>query len=163
LPGREITEVAAAAELGRSGEGGRASVKANPFPRWLPEVAADAVVVQPDDFITEARGNLWTFGLDDEQRAAVTPAEIEAFVRAVALARGRWLTARGARSMRFYCWYDAMAGQLRLSLVSVGSGQLPFKCPVEPTAELGEVIEDFLKSVALVPPTPLPVWVAVVP
>ena len=64
---------------------------ANPFPEWLAEVAADAVVVRPDDVTAEARGNLWTFGLSAEQRAVVTSAEVEEFVRAVAAARGRWL------------------------------------------------------------------------
>jgi hypothetical protein len=135
----------------------------NPFPGWLTEVAADAVVIHPDDLIIEARGNLWTSGLDDEQRAAATSAQIEEFVRAVAEARGRWLSERGAGSMRFYCWHDAQAGQLRLSLVSVGSGPLPFECPVAPAVELGEVVEAFLGAVAVVPQTSLPVWVAVVP
>ena len=53
----------------------------NPFPEWLTDVAADAVVTLPEDTIAEARGNLWTFGLDNEQRAAVTTADIEEFVR----------------------------------------------------------------------------------
>jgi hypothetical protein len=34
------------------------------------------VVVRPDDAIAEGRGNLWTFDLDDEQRAAVIPAVV---------------------------------------------------------------------------------------
>lgn len=135
----------------------------NPFPEWLTEVAADAVVIRPDDMIAEARGNMWTFGLDDEQRAAVTPAEIEEFVRAVAAARSRSLAERGAGPMRFYCWHDAQAGQLRLSLVSAGSEPLPFGCLVEPAAELSRVVQDFLEAVVADPPAQLPVWVAVVP
>jgi hypothetical protein len=70
-------------------------VEANPFPSWLAEVAADAVVVHADDITAEARGNLWTFGLDEDQRAAVSPADIEEFVRLVAAARGQWLAERG--------------------------------------------------------------------
>ena len=65
--------------------------------------------------------------------------------------------------MRFYCWHDAQAGQLRFSLVSAGLEPLPFGCPVESEAELGQVVRDFLGAVAVVPPAPLPVWVAVVP
>lgn len=136
---------------------------ANPFPEWLAEVAADGVVVCPDDMIAEARGNLWCFGLDDEQRAAVAAAEVEGFVRAVAAARGRWLVERGAGPMRYYCWHDAQAGQLRLSLVSAGPGPLPFGCPVDLAAELDGVVRDFIGAVDVVPPAPLPVWVAVVP
>jgi hypothetical protein len=138
-------------------------VAANPFPGWLAEVAADPVVVRPDDLIAEARANLWTFGLDDEQRVVVTPAEVEEFIRAVAAARGRWLATRGAGPMRFYCWHDAQAGQIRVSLVSAGPGPLPFGCPIEPTGELSEVVRAFLGAVSVVPPAPLPVWVAVVP
>ncbi len=61
--------------------------EADPFPGWLAEVAADAVVVRPDDQLAEARGNHWGFGLSAEQRAVVTPAGVEGFVRSVAAAR----------------------------------------------------------------------------
>jgi hypothetical protein len=134
---------------------------ANPFPEWLAEVAADAVVVRPDDVTAEARCNLWTFGLSAEQRAAVTVAEVEEFVRAVVAARGRWLAARGAGPMRFYCWHDAQAGQLRFSLVSAGAAPLPFGCPIEPVSVLRAVVRDFLA--AGTPGDPLLVWVTVVP
>ncbi len=134
----------------------------NPFPGWMAEVAADDVVVRPGDFTAEARGNLWTFGLSEEQRAAVTLIEIEEFVRAVAAARGRWLAERKAGPMRFYCWHDAQAGQLRLSLVSAGYDALPFSCPIEPVSELRAVVRDFLGATT-VTSTPLPVWVTVVP
>jgi hypothetical protein len=133
----------------------------NPFPEWLREVAADAVVVRPDDLTAEARGNLWTFGLSAEQRAAVTPAEVEEFVGAVAAARGRWLAARGAGPMRFYCWHDAQAGQLRLSLVSAGDTPLPFGCLIEPVSVLSPVVRDFLGAGAS--GDALLVWVAIVP
>ncbi len=136
---------------------------ANPFPGWLAEVSADAVVVRPDDTTAEARGNLWTFGLDEDQRAAIGPAEVEAFVRAVAAARGRWLAERGSGPMRFYCWHDAQAGQLRLSLVSASGAGLPFVCPVEPVSVLGAVAQGFLAVGAVASPDPLLVWVAVVP
>lgn len=134
----------------------------NPFPAWLAEVAADAVVVRPDDITAEARGNLWTFGLDDEQRAVVTPDEVEEFVRVIARARGQWLAERGAGPMRFYCWHDTQARQLRFSLVSAEQVALPFACPVATTADLAAVVRDFLGTVVAVP-VPLPVWVATLP
>jgi hypothetical protein len=65
--------------------------------------------------------------------------------------------------MRFYCWHDALAGQLRLSLVLAGQPALPFGCPVDPTADPTAVVQGFLKAVAVPPPAPLPVWVVVVP
>jgi hypothetical protein len=77
--------------------------------------------------------------------------------------RGRWLAEYGVGPMRFYCWCDAQAGQLRFSLVSAGPSLLPFRCLVEPAAELGAAARNFLAANAVIPPAPLPVWVAVVP
>lgn len=138
-------------------------MSANPFPGWLAEVAADEVVVRPDDVAAEARGNLWTFGLDAGQRAAVTPAEAEAFVRAVAVARSVWLAARRVGPMRLYCWHDEMAGQLRLSLVTASGAALPFSCQIDPAAELSAVVRSFLGAGSAPQSAPLPVWVAVIP
>jgi hypothetical protein len=136
-------------------------VAANPFSEWLTDVVADPVVTLPEDMIAEARGNLWTFGLDNEQLAVVTAAEVEEFVRVVVVARGRWLAEHGAAPMWFYCWHDAQVGQLRFSLISCGDTTLPFECPVEQVADLGTVVRDFLAAVAL--PMPLRVWVAAIP
>lgn len=72
----------------------------NPFLRLLPEVPTDGIVVRPEDITAEARGNLWSFGLDDDQRVALTPAAIEEFVRSVAAARGRWLAVPYRRAKR---------------------------------------------------------------
>jgi hypothetical protein len=137
-------------------------VTTNPFAEWLTEVVADPIVVLPEDIIAEARGNLWTFGLDNGQRGAVTSASVEEFVRAVVAARGRWLAEHSAGPMRFYCWHDAQARQLRFSLVSAGNAALPFDCPVEAAADLCRIVREFLAS-AEVSPIPLPVWVATVP
>src|SRR5262245_48050555 len=107
---------------------------ANPFPGWLADVASDAVVVRPDDIIAEANGNLWTFGLDEDERAIVTPGMVEQFIRTVAAARSQWLAENRAGQMHFYCWHDCQADQLRFSLVSADHAALPFACPTEPTA-----------------------------
>ena len=135
----------------------------NPFLGWLAEVASDPVVVCPDDILVEAQRNLWTFGLGADQQAAVAPAEVEEFVRAVVAARGRWLASCGAGPMRFYCWHDGQAGQLRFSLVSVSPARLPFGCPVEPVSTLGTVVRAFLGLAATETHALLPVWVTILP
>ena len=135
----------------------------NPFPEWLAEVAADTIVIRPDAINAEAQGNLWTFALDPEQRAAVTPADVEEFVRAVAAARGRALAERGGTAMWFYCWHDMQAGQLRLSLISAAHGRLPFAGEVERVSDLRVVARGFLGSGLEAPPIPLPVWVLELP
>ncbi len=117
---------------------------ANPFVGWLAEVAADAVVIRPDDLEAEAGGNLWSFSLSPEQAAAVSVAEVEAFANGVADARRVWISARRAGPMDLYWWHDAQAGQLRFSLVSAVHSRLPFGCEVVPAASLAAVASDWL-------------------
>lgn len=121
-------------------------VAASPFPEWLAEVTADGVVVRPDDTTAEARSNLWSFGLSAEQRAVVTASDVVAFIDAVSAARGRWLAVRGLGPMRFYCWHDTQAGQLRFSLVSGGSIRHLFGAPIEPVSIPRAVAQDFLSG-----------------
>lgn len=132
----------------------------NPFPGWLAEVAGDEIVVRPDEPDTEARCNQWGFGLDAEQRAVVTARDVEEFIWAVVKARGRWLAERGLGPMRFYCWPDAQAGQLRFSLVSSGGIRGLFACPVDAVSLLRVVVSDFLIAPSA---ESLPVWVTTVP
>ncbi len=134
----------------------------NPFVEWLDEVAADTVVIRPDDINAEARGNLWTFALEPEQQAAVTTAEVEEFVQAVAAARARSLAECG-HAMLFYCWHDVQAGQLRLSLVSPLHGRLPFACDVERVSDLNVIVRGFLQLAPFSAASPLPVWVRELP
>lgn len=133
----------------------------NPLHDWLAEDAANPVSVRIEDTTAESRENLRCFGLNPEQRDAVTVAEAVDFVRAVAAARGRWLAEHGAAPMRFYCWHDAQAGQLRFSLVSCSDAELPFRCSVEQVTELSTVVKAFLSDANTT--GPLHVWVVIVP
>jgi hypothetical protein len=119
---------------------------ANPFPAWLPDVAADAVVVDPGNIAAEAHGNQWSFSITLEQAAAVSIADVEAFAAAVAEARRAWLSARGAGPMVLYWWHDEQAGQLTFSLVSAAHGRLPFGCRVIPAASFRVVAQAWLTS-----------------
>ncbi len=62
--------------------------------------------------------------------------------------------------MRFYCWYDAQADQLRFSLISASSHSLPFECRLEQVADLGMVVGDLLCANLSMP---LRIWVREVP
>lgn len=129
--------------------GGIPTVAANPFPEWLAEVAADTVVVHPDNITAEARGNLWSFTLAPEQAAAVSVADVETFAAGVAESRRSWLAARGFGTMVLYWWHDVQAGQLRFSLVSATHSRLPFECEVVPAESLSAVASAWLGSTAL--------------
>ena len=120
----------------------------NPFPEWLAEVAADAVLVRPGDPDAEARGNAWSFALSPEQAAAVSVADAVAFAAGVADGRRAWLAAHAAGPMTLYWWHDEQAGLLRFGLVSA-PGALPFGCAVAPAASLAAVVSEWLNSPTL--------------
>jgi hypothetical protein len=63
--------------------------------------------------------------------------------------------------MLLYCWHDGQADQLRLSLVSMSHGQLPFSGSIERVADLSLVVQAFLDSAE--PRSPLPVWTTALP
>jgi hypothetical protein len=119
---------------------------ANPFPQWLPDVVADAVIVDPGNIAAEARGNQWSFSITLEMAAAVSITDVEAFAAGVADARRAWLSVRGAGPMVLYWWHDEQAGQLRFSLVSAAHGRLPFGCCVIPAQSFRVIAEEWLKS-----------------
>lgn len=118
----------------------------NPLPGWLAEIAADSVAVHADNIGIEASANMWSISLSPEQTEAVSAAEVEEFVRAIAVARGKWLAAHGKGPMTLYCWHDEQAGQLRFSLVSASHGRVPFGCEVVPVEDLAAVVRGFLDS-----------------
>ena len=113
---------------------------------WLAEVAADPVVVCPDDIDAEARGNRWSFALSPEQAAVVAVADVIAFAAGVEAARRSWLMAHHCKPMVMYWWHDAQAGQLRFGLVSASHGRLPFGCSVVPALSLEAVVAEWLAS-----------------
>lgn len=121
-------------------------MRENPFETWLAEVGGDEVLVDLWDVNAEAHANLWAFSLDAAQAARLRPAEVAAFVRSVSDSRDERVRARGLEPMRFYCWLDEQAVQLRFSLVSARHGRLPFGCPVAETDDLESIASAFLAS-----------------
>jgi hypothetical protein len=119
---------------------------ANPFLEWFSEVAGDEVVSEPFNIFAEAHGNLWSFSVTSAQAAALRPAHVASFIRSVAEARSRQLSARGPKAMLFYCWHDEQAAQLRFSLVSAEHGRLPFARSIELAPDLESVVASFLNS-----------------
>ncbi len=115
---------------------------------WIDEVASDKLTVDPTDMVTEGQSNLWSFTLPSDDASARDHKIIERFIEQVIDARCSVLRERGAPSgsMRFYCWHDEMAAQLRFSLVSACHEKLPFGCIVDPVPELVRIVESFVSS-----------------
>lgn len=51
-----------------------------------------------------------------------------------------------SHGMLFYLWHDAMASQLRFSLISDFHHNLPFGCPLKIIGNMDPIIEEFLAS-----------------
>jgi len=102
---------------------------------WFQFAVEDALVIDVDCINEEARGNLCS--LSPAEGCEPDPAALAAFVRRVAAHRAPELH---GHPMRFYCWHDAQARQLRLSLVSTAHGRLPFGCVHETTPDVERVV-----------------------
>lgn len=153
----------------------------NPLLEWLPEVAADRVVVRPGDIDAEAQGNLWSFSLTGDQAAALAPSDVTRFAMQVIDSRRLQLVRGGYPPMRIYWWHDEQAAQLRFSLVSATRQSLPFGCEVLPASSLDTIARAWLnptqqtvswEELEPVPfsesthdelPYVLPVWAAQIP
>lgn len=120
----------------------------NSFSEWLPEVAADPVLLSPGDLNSEAQANLWTFALTPEEAAVIPQSEVEKFLLEIINSRGKHLLNRKVqpKSVVFYCWHDEQASQLRFSLVSKSHGRLPFGCRVKEVSNPSSIVRSFLQS-----------------
>jgi len=107
---------------------------------WLQQAAGDAIVIDGEDMLHEARSNLWAFSPREDQHAGLDAESVAWFVATVADSRQAALRAQGLPAMTFYCWHDGQARQLRFSLVSSAHGRLPFAGPVR-HAPLREIVE----------------------
>lgn len=93
---------------------------------YLDELCAETPVYRPDDRRVESAENTWhlaPLGFGD------TDADVAVADRGMRQLAGCWLekvwSAQPGAACTFYTWYDAQAGQLRLSLTSRAPTDLP--------------------------------------
>ena len=98
---------------------------------------------------------MWVWGCLDADDPALNMASVSQFILEVIENRRSALHASASPSMRFYCWIDALAGQLRFSLVSTAHGRLPFGCQIVETTDIGNIVQLYLNLCLC-----LPEWVA---
>ncbi|HDS0949415.1 TPA: hypothetical protein QDZ34_001038 [Stenotrophomonas maltophilia] len=108
---------------------------------WFLFAVEDALVIDTDFINEEARGNLCSFS--PAEGCEPDAGALAAFVRRVAAHRALELD---GHPMRFYCWHDAQARQLRLSLVSTAHGRLPFGCVHETTPDVDCVVRAIVEQ-----------------
>ena len=106
---------------------------------WINEISDNLKLVISPDINEEANSNLYTFGISDFDDK---PEAIFLFIK-------ECLKVYELKSfktrMNFYCWYDEMANQLRISSVSTSHGKLPFQCKIK-TCSLQKLTSEMVQG-----------------
>ena len=115
---------------------------------WLHSCSLPDETVLSGDRQEEASGNLTWISPTAAQAEKLTPGDLAQWARAIADRRALQLKQLGcgAAFMRFYCWHDGLAGQLRTSAVRNDGHPLPFACMVSETEDIESVCVEFLRS-----------------
>jgi hypothetical protein len=121
----------------------------SPFAEWFPDVVSNPIVVDANNMLREAQENQWTFSLTNEQADSLNVEDVVDFLEAVIEQRQQWLLDNRASSMKFYCWHDKQAGQLRFSMVSDLHDHLPFAGEIVSVSAIDTVVTVWLLSEAL--------------
>ncbi len=121
----------------------------SPFAECYPEIASYPIVVDANNMLREAQENQWSFSLSIEQADSLNVEDVVDFLEAVVEHRQQWLLDNHASSMKFYCWHDKQAGQLRFSLISDSHNHLPFTGEIVSVSAIDTVVTEWLLSEAL--------------
>jgi hypothetical protein len=93
----------------------------------------------------EARENTWSVRRADEDPSSV--ASVDAALRSLAEAwADRLQKHRAHGDATFYVWYDAQAGELRVSLSSQRASALPFGATVRLLSDPRPILDEFLND-----------------
>jgi len=116
---------------------------------WYEDVARDPITVS-DDARIEAAQNMWGFSLTSTQARQLSVNDVASFVNKIGKARAEQVSRRRLSPMLFYLWHDQISGRLCFSLISLREGRSPeFRCAINTTATLNEIVEEFLSSAYL--------------
>lgn len=111
-----------------------------PF-EWLDLAKNSEITIDGDDIDHEAHDNLWGFSPADDQLARIDRHSVARFINEIIRYRQDSLRSVASGKLLFYCWHDAMARQLRFSLVSISHGRLPFGCKLKKTSDVLDVVD----------------------
>jgi len=123
---------------------------------WLHACSLPDETVLSGDRLAEASGNMTWISPTAAQAEKLTSGDLAEWARAIAERRALQLKQLGcgAAIMRFYCWHDGLAGQLRTSAVRNDGQPLPFACKVSETEDIEGVCAEFLRSYLPAPAQP---------
>jgi len=111
-------------------------------------IAGEALVLSPQDRAAEDANTNW-FGAAPHERMGMSAGEVvAAFEEAAEALRERVAVAEHRGPATFYVWHDGEAGQLRCSISSSAHDELPFGSDYRVTADLHEIVTEFLEDKA---------------
>jgi hypothetical protein len=99
---------------------------------------------EADDPVQQGQENMSQFLIDNEDKEFSANESRKIIMDA---AKHYSLINKGA-AKKFYCWYDALSGQLRTSAVSATQESLPFRCKIEQTTNIDRIAQDVVSEVS---------------
>jgi len=95
----------------------------------------------------EIAENMWVISINEEDREKILPNQLVDFLFVLINKRIDQMSKGGTiYPVVFYMWFDEMAAQLRLNMISDFGKQLPFGCNIEIIDSPEPIIKDFLAS-----------------
>ncbi len=111
------------------------------FDELVDEIRRDKITIGAE----ESQDNTWAVSLTTKQAASTSPDQVATFLEQARAAYAETATsAQRGTPLRFYAWFDEMAGQLRFSVSSVDP--LPFGAPIRVVPQAREIGRQFLTS-----------------
>jgi hypothetical protein len=109
---------------------------------WLDELNEEVSLINSADLNHEANEHLITFGVSESELAVWGKESVNNFILGC-----RDVHASKTKSvpMQFYCWFDELDSQLRISTVSSMHNKLPFKCKLN-ICELPEMVQGLFNN-----------------
>jgi len=109
---------------------------------WLDELIEEVSLINSPDLNYEANEHLITFDVSESELAAWGKESVNNFILGC---RDVYASKTNAVPMQFYCWFDELASQLRISAVSSRHNKLPFRCKLN-LCELPEMVQGLFNN-----------------
>ena len=112
------------------------------FQNLLTELQSSLSLVESENVNTEAHENMFVFGFSEADAKALGVGGVESLLLQC---RDIYASKISDSEKLYYCWLDEMAGQLRMSAISLVHSELPFRVKISncSVTELVQAIVDY--------------------
>jgi hypothetical protein len=109
---------------------------------WLHELNDEVSFINSSDLNTDANNHLVTFGVSESDLTEWGKESVSNFILGC---RDLYSTKTNSIPMRFYCWFDELSSQLRISAISNQHNKLPFGCELN-VCDLSEMVQGLFNN-----------------